>query len=295
MEPNGPAAQSSQAIGGRQVVVASQYESDVAAILARRHDNGADCWATPDGRIAKGSPFTTLDCAMMLCDLGVDPTDPVLRQTADVIFGALRDDGRFRIAPQGAIYPCHTVNAARALSVLGLAGDGRLQKTFDHLLAIEHDDGGWQCRKFSYGHGPETRFSNPGPTLAALDVFRLAGRHDRTQRLDTAVEFLLDHWTIRSPLGPCHFGIGTLFMQVTYPFASYNLFFYVYVLSFFERAKGHRRFIEALHALEATMEDGRIVVQRPHPKLKMFVFCRAGEASDLATRRFDEIRRNLQS
>jgi hypothetical protein len=47
------------------VVVAAQYESDVAAILARRYDNGADYWAIPDGRIAKGSSFTTLDCAMM--------------------------------------------------------------------------------------------------------------------------------------------------------------------------------------------------------------------------------------
>lgn len=275
------------------MVVAAQYKADVSAILARRHDNGADYWATPDGRIAKGSPFTTLDCAMMLCDLGVDPTDPVLRQTADVIFGALREDGRFRLAPRGPIYPCHTVNAARALGALGFAGDDRLEKTFDHLLTIEHNDGGWQCRKFSYGRGSETRFSNPGPTLAALDVFRLAGRHDRSPSLDVAVEFLLDHWTTRTPLGPCHFGIGTLFMQVTYPFASYNLFFYVYVLSFFERAKGDRRFMEALQALESTMVAGRIIVQRPHPKLSSFAFCQAGKASDLATLRFNEIQQNL--
>ncbi|MDQ0092503.1 hypothetical protein [Paeniglutamicibacter psychrophenolicus] len=275
------------------MVVSTQYEADVVAILAKRHDNGADCWATLDGRIAKGSPFTTLDCAVMLCDLGVDPTDSVLKQTSDVIFDALREDGRFQLAPGGAIYPCHTVNAARALSYLGFAGDDRLEKTFDHLLAIEHNDGGWQCRKFSYGRGPETRASNPGPTLAALDIFRLAGRHDRSPSIDSAVEFLLDHWTTRTPLGPCHFGIGTLFMQVTYPFASYNLFFYVYVLSFFERARGDRRFMEALLALESTMAAGRIVVQRPHPKLSTFAFCRAGKASDLATLRFDEIRRNL--
>jgi hypothetical protein len=47
----------------------------------------------------------------------------------------------------------------------------------------------------------------------------------------------LQHWVVKRPLGPCHFGIGTLFMQVEYPFLRYNLFSYVYVLSFYERAK----------------------------------------------------------
>jgi hypothetical protein len=44
--------------------------------------------------------------------------------------------------------------------------------------------------------------------------------------LDRAVDFLLEHWTIRKPIGPCHYGIGTLFMQVEYPFRNYNLFIY---------------------------------------------------------------------
>lgn len=50
------------------------------------------------------------------------------------------------------------------------------------------------------------------------------------------MEFLLEHWRIKRPIGPCHYGIGTLFMQVEYPFRNYNLFQYLYVLSFYERA-----------------------------------------------------------
>lgn len=276
------------------MVVESPYAADVAAIMARRHDNGADFWATADGRISKGSPFTTLESVLMLCELEVAPHDPVLIGAAELIFAAQREDGRFRVAPGGAIYPCHTINAARALGHLGFIDDARLEVTLHHLRGTVHDGGGWRCRTFSYGRGPETEFANPGPTLAALDVFRLAGLHDRDASLDAAVDLLLGHWTTRAPLGPCHYGIGTLFMQVTYPFASYNLFFWVYVLSFYRRAREDPRFHEALHALQSTMVDGQIVVQRPHHRLRELSFCRQGEPSTLATERYREIERNLE-
>lgn len=275
------------------MAVLPRYQPDVDAILARRHDNGADCWATPDGRLAKGSPFTTLDCIRLLLELGVEPDDPVLRRAGDLVWRAWRDDGRFRLAPSGAIYPCQTINAARALAHLGCASDERLARTFEHLLAARHDDGAWRCLKFSYGRGPETGSSNPGPTLGALDAFRFTGLTGAGGPLDDAVAFLLGHWETRAPLGPCHYGIGTLFLQVTYPFAAYNLFFYVHVLSFYDRARDDPRFLDALRVLESRTRDGRVVVERPHPRLAGFAFCRKGEPSDLATDRYREILANL--
>jgi hypothetical protein len=277
------------------MAVAKQYQSDVDAILAKRYDNGGDYWATPDRRLIKGSPFSTLDCVYMLLELGVDRSDPILKETSNLILSSWREDGRFKLSPQGAIYPCHTINASRALCYLGYASDSRLKKTFDHLLEIQHCDGGWKCNKFSFGRGPETEFSNPGPTLGALDAFRFTGFLNKDESLDKAVEFLLDHWTTRKPLGPCHYGIGTLFFQVAYPFANYNLFFYVYVLSFYDRAKKDRRFLEALQVLESKLMDSRIVVERPNQKLAGFAFCKKGEPSDLGTKRYHEILKNLGS
>lgn len=67
--------------------------------------------------------------------------------------------------------------------------------------------------KFSYGHGPETEFSDPFPTLVALDAFRYTAWINDRQELDKAVEFLLCHWTTKLPLGPCHYGIGTLLVS----------------------------------------------------------------------------------
>ena len=97
----------------------------------------------------------------------------------------------------------------------------------------------------------------------------------------------------RKPIGPCHYGIGTLFMQVEYPFRNYNLFEYVYVLSFYEYARKDSRFLEAFETLASKTVDGQIVVERVVPKLAKLSFCRKGQPSVLATKRFHEILENL--
>jgi hypothetical protein len=271
------------------MAVAQKYQSDVETILAKRYDNGWDYWTTPDRRLLKGSPFSTLGSAMLLLELGMEPSEPILKEAAELIFGAWREDGRFKLYPQGAMYPCQTIQAANVLCHMGYAHDSRLCKTFDHLLDIQHSDGGWRCKKFSFGRGPETEYSNPGPTLTALNAFRFTNYLNKEPALDRAAAFLLDHWTTRLPLGPCHYGIGTLFMQMEYPFSNYNLFVYVYVLSFYDVAKKDRRFINALKTLKSKLTDGKIVVRRVNRKLDGLTFCRKGAVSELATRRYQKI------
>lgn len=272
---------------------AVQYKADVEALIAKRYDKGGDYWATADGRLAVNHPFSTLACSLMLYELGVALSNPVLRGATELILRAWREDGRFRLNPSGTLYPCYTATTARLLCRLGYVNDSRLKQTFSHLLEIQHHDGGWRCKKFIFGRGPETNFSNPGPTLEALDAFRFTPFLNQDKRLDRAVGFLLDHWVTRKPLGPCHYGIGTLFMKVEYPFLRYNLFFYVYVLSFYSRGRKDPRFLEALHVLETKLVNGKILVENPNRKLAGFSFCKRGEPSDLATKRYHEILRNL--
>lgn len=276
------------------MAIDSKYVADVEKILSHRYDNGADYWATPDNRIMKGSPFTTLNSILMLLELGMEPSEPVLQGAAELIFQSWRDDGRFRIAPKGAIYPCQTINCANALCHLGYATDSRLIKTFNHLLEIQHTDGGWRCNKNSFGSVQGIEYSNPGPTLTALDNFRYAKHLNSEPALNKAVDFLLEHWIIRKPIGPCQFGIGTLFMQPEYPFISYNLFVYVYVLSFYDRAKEDKRFLEAVDMLKSMVVDGNVIVKRTNPKLSKFSFCKKGQPSELATMRYNEIIANLE-
>jgi hypothetical protein len=176
---------------------------------------------------------------------------------------------------------------------LGYARDRRLRRTFDHLLDVQHVDGGWRCSKVRLGRGPATDASNPGVTLAALDAFRFSRFVNREKRLDKAVKSLLGHWKTRKPLGPCQFGIGTSFLKIEFPFLRYNLFFYVYVLSFYDGARKDARFRQALHAFESKLVEGKVVVENPNRGLAGLRFCRKGEPSDLATRRYREILRNV--
>ena len=262
---------------------------DADVILSHRYDGGADYWTTPDRRLLKGSPFSAYQSALMLLELGMKPNESVLKETADLFFEAWREDGRFKLYPKGTAYPCQTAHAVNLLCNMGYVDDERIQTTLRYLLETRHSDGGWRCNNTTYGRGPETECSNPFPTLIALNAFRFSDYLNKDDTLDSAVGFLLEHWTIRNPIGPCHYGIGTLFMQVEYPFYSYNLFMYVYVLSFYNRAKKDKRFLEALTALESKMEGGKIVVERVVPKLAKLDFCRKGAPSELGTRRYQEI------
>ena len=274
--------------------ISKEHALDIKEILERRGHLGDDYWTTPDRRIGKGSPFATVDCALMLADLGVKRSDPVLRGTAEILLDASQKDGRFRVAPKVTIYPCHTATVARVLCWLGYARDRRLTRTFEHLLEIQHTDGGWRCNVCKLGRSAITDASNPGVTLAALDAFRFTPMLSKEKRLSKAVAFLLDHWDFRKPLGPCAFGIGSRFMKVEYPFLRYNLFFYVYVLSYYKAARSDRRFKAAMSVLKSKVNDeGRMVVENPRRELAKLNFCKKGESSNLATKRYREILENL--
>ncbi len=267
---------------------------DVSTILARRHDNGDDAWATVDGRIYVGNPFSTLGALAMLHELGVDAAHPVVGAGLDRVLDACRDDGRIRLGPRTPMYPCYTAEAARVLCRFGLQDHPAVDRTVDRFLDTAHEDGGWRCSFSRFGKGPETACSNPGATLYVLDVLRhrpdvLAGGD-----ADRAVETLLDHWEHPAPRGPCHWGIGSTFLRVEYPFWRYNLFFWVYVLSFFEAARGDLRFRQAADRLAASADpEGRMVVEHTHPRLRKLTFCAPGAPSSHATERFGEIQRKL--
>lgn len=272
------------------------HEADIQKILDRRHDNGGDFWASADGRIYVGNPFSTLAALNMLHELGVDSDHEAVQGGLALILNACRDDGRIRLAPKAPLYPCYTAEAARVLCRFGLTDHEALQRTVAYLLENSHDSGGWRCNFTKFGRGPETAYANPGATLYALDVLRFFPEYRKgVEVVEQAVASLLAHWETRKPVGPCHWGIGSLFMQLEYPFLRYNLFYYVYVLSFFERAKRDTRFEAAHAALAATLNaESKIVVERPHRGLKGLEFCAKGQPSDPATARFEELRRNLK-
>lgn len=271
-----------------------KYKDDIAMIMTKINHNGGELWATKDKKICKGSPFATRDVALILSELGFTNKDTIIQDITDLIFSTWKPDGRFKVSPSGAIYPCHTIGAARVLCYLGYSDDNRIKKTFEHLLETQQEDGGWMCNKFSFGKGPETKYSNPGPTLEALDAFRFTSLTNTDKRLDKAVDFLLWHWEIKKPTGPCHYGIGSLFMKTEFPFFRYNLFYYCYTLSFFKKARKDKRFKEALILLKKKLINGKMIIENPNRQLAEMDFCRKGQQSELATIKFKDLMINTE-
>lgn len=64
--------------------VEKEYSSDVAAILSHRYDNGADYWTTPDKRLIKGAPFSTLESVLYLLP-------PLMLSASAALRGALNN------------------------------------------------------------------------------------------------------------------------------------------------------------------------------------------------------------
>ncbi len=271
-----------------------EYRADLDSILATQNINGGEYWSTSDGGIAKGVPFSTLEAGMMLYEIGYDNQSKEIKGIADLILKNIREDGRIRVYPSGTIYPCQTSNAARTLSYLGYSRDQRLDATYSYFLKTQQPDGGWRCNASKFGNGPETKFSNPGPTLTILDVFRFTKHLNIDEQLDNAVEFLLKHWETKLPLGPCHYGIGTLFMKIEFPMVRYNVFHYVYTLSFYDKAKRDPRFLEALKVITDKLVNDKVVTENTNKKLSKYVFCMTNVPNAIATAHYNEIVENLE-
>ncbi len=267
----------------------SKAQEDIEFILSKINHLGGDHWTTPDLRVGKGSPFSTRDAGILLSELGLTKENKYIKGIAETIFKTQREDGKFRISPSGTHYVCYTITMARVLHAMGYVGDSRLEPTLAYLLDDLHMDGAWRCKAAKLGKNPYSDASNPGTTLEALDVLRHTPYLNNDDRLDEAVEFLLEHWELKRPLGPCSFGIGTLFMQTEFPFLRYNLFYYCHTLSFYNKAKNDSRFLEALSALKKKLVEGNMIVENPNRRLAKMNLCRKGKPSEIATKRFNEM------
>ena len=82
------------------MVVEKRYSSDVEGVLSHRYDNGADYWTTPDKRLLKGSPFSTLESVMYLLELGTEPTELLMNECAELILGPGRRTGVSNCTPK---------------------------------------------------------------------------------------------------------------------------------------------------------------------------------------------------
>jgi hypothetical protein len=263
-------------------------------ILNRQDENGGSHWSRADGDIYHPIGHSTVDTLYVLGELGATLNRyPILVGAVNLLLEKQTLEGSFKYARSSSKLPCVTARILAAIGRIGVSIDTRLEKSYQHLLSIQCTDGGWRCNTVKMGKSLLTDASNPGTTLYVLDAFRFRKNTNKEiVQLNRGVAFLLDHWDSRKPLGPCNFGIGTRFFQIEFPFLRYNLFYYTYVLSFYEYAYKDKRFKNAYQELLEKTKNGMILLENPHRSWRMFDFAQKGKISLLATQRFKEITKN---
>ena len=92
-----------------------RVQQDIEAIISHQYDHGADLWSTPDHKLLKGAPFTTLESPLYLLELGMSREENLLKETAALIFQGWREDGRFKISPSGDLSMSYSVGFANAV------------------------------------------------------------------------------------------------------------------------------------------------------------------------------------
>ena len=112
------------------------------------------------------------------------------------------------------------------------------------------------------------------------------------QQLERGVEFLLEHWITKKPLGPCEFGIGSTFMKTEYPFIRYNIFYYTYVLSYYQKALKDKRFQQVVYELQKNETKTGIEINNPHKNWKKLLYQDSLEC-DLANQKYIELKQNI--
>jgi len=198
---------------------------------------------------------------------------------------------QFRYSLKSAKLPCIT---AKIISILKkLHVDYSFDDSYRMFFETQQEDGGWRCATVKLGKSAETDSSNPGTTLYVLDALRYRDNNTyEIKKIGKAIAFLLDHWLTKKPLGPCQFGIGTTFMKTEYPFYRYNIFYYTYVLSFYQRARNDKRFIDIYHCLEQNESETGIRITNPH-KHWIDILFKNGDECDLSNLKYQELKENL--
>jgi hypothetical protein len=273
------------------------YSVDIKRILENQNGNGGVFWSREDGDIHAPHGLSTIDTLGVLGELGATIKEyPALSKAIVFVFSYQTHDGSFKYSKTSSKLPCMTARILSSLGRLGASEDERVEKSYQQLLDTQWSDGGWRCNTVKLGKSPETDASNPGTTLYLLDAFRFKNNaQNELKQLEQGVDFVLRHWETRKPLGPCDFGMGSRFFQIEYPFLRYNLFYYVYTLSFYNKARKDIRFKDAYKTLLEKTENGQVMPENPHKAWSKFDFAKKGQVSELATKHWKEIEMHMKA
>ncbi len=206
-----------------------------------------------------------------LADLGAAVSDPHMNLVVERIIEHKAPGGPFQVLvnipphfggsgkDQLAWALCDAPLVLYALAKMGLAEDGRFQKTFELLVSLRRENG-WLCAvspEMGKFRGPG-RKDDPCPyaTLLMLKVLAVLPGWRDSQASILGAEALLNLWAERSERHPYLFYIGTDFCKLKAPFVWYDILHVAEVLTQFPWLRSDPRLTNMLEII-ATKADSQ--------------------------------------
>lgn len=176
----------------------------VAELLAAQKRGGY--WVKRDYYLPKN--YGTFWVLSVLADVGLTAEDEHIRRGCEFMFTFQRENGAFcrrrRVAGKGLVWtkepaPCTHARIVRFLIQFGYGDDPRTRAGIDWLLAVQHEDGMWDCHP-TRRHGC-LRATHDVLRVAALDS--VVAAHPAIARASAVVCELL----MEGDMGKYHVGL----------------------------------------------------------------------------------------
>ena len=195
-----------------------------------------------------------------LADIGFTVKDLGLEKEASIIYDLQRPDGKFvTMKDMKPDFFCIPVILLTALKRMHYNDGGKLDAFIKLIFDSMRLDGGWHCaRQRARGGKLEKSESCPMDNQNILMLLGQFPEFRTDKRFNGAIDLLLAHWERRSePWRPYGFGIGTDFVKLKYPAATYGILRVLDVLSRFPYAAKNKQFKEMLGTVRAKARDGK--------------------------------------
>jgi hypothetical protein len=195
-----------------------------------------------------------------LADVGLTAHDLNLEKDLEDIFSRQEQNGGFILEARTLTdYFCVSGIILSSMARMGYHDDQRMLKYIGFMLDLQRPDGGWHCtEELATGNKPVEGISCPMDDLNALMLLSQYDKYRKDNRLNGAINMLLEHWERREENWRVDdFSIGKRFKALQYPATKYGILRVLDVLSFFPYAVRSRGFLSMLDYVHQKSSDGR--------------------------------------
>ncbi len=239
-------------------------DPQIQSIIQRINNLDSGIPALRSGSLTYTSTGNAFWDLFFLSDAGLKCEDIGITDTISELLRRQTDDGLY-VMQSGTkpSYLCISTIVLSSLANMGFANDPHIIKFAEKVFQTQRLDGGWHCSaRRSVGQALQASESCPMDNLNILMFLGKYERYRNDERLNRAIDLLLEHWRRRNePWRPYGFGIGSDFLKLRYPAVKYGILRVLDVLSLYPHAANSPEFKEMFEIIMSKSVEGRFTAE----------------------------------